>query len=145
MTQENFKGCVNTSHLCQDVDTPVFLVNTFSREWPWWMQTISIISGSLVNILIFVAWSWWRADKPSLPVCLQNNQYHRRKWKALKLCFLNGYSQETQECDHPRKVILGVWILYLAMMNGSGRGINRVPEMRVIRSQLRMTKIKMFP
>ena len=84
-----------THHSYMEALLPPFFLSVHSLEWPWWMPVISIISGTLANILIFVLWSWWRADKPGLLFCLQNNQYHRRKWKALKLSFLNGYSQET--------------------------------------------------
>lgn len=96
-----------THHSYMEALLPPFFLSIHYLEWPWWMPVISIISGTLANILIFVLWSWWRADKPSLLFCLQNNQYHRRKWKALKLSFLNGYSQETHGWFFfPRKVIL---------------------------------------
>lgn len=83
----------------------------------------------LGKLLIFVAWSGGKTDKPNPPLCLQNNQYHGRKWKALKPHFLNGYSQETREWFLSQKSYLGdLNLLYIAMTNGSERRISGVSE-----------------
>lgn len=148
MIVEIFKRQTDTSPLHHLTAAFVILIPTFSREpLCLWLADHQHISGRVGNILIFVAWSRWKAAKPNrLPACKMINSNEENEKHLSQAPWMDTPKEHGNDFSF-RNIILGICSFYIASTNGSEKGLDTESPivMKIIRSTLKLTKIKPFP